>query len=57
MAKQINMLILAGLLITSSVQSAPLSGLESSGKSELTWYLISVYQAQLFYFIRSIYLW
>lgn len=48
MFKLIKVLMIAGLLMTNSVLASPLSGLSSSGKSELSWFLISVYEAQLF---------
>lgn len=44
----INVLMIMGWLITSSASATPLSGLASSGKSELSWFLISIYEAQLF---------
>ena len=44
----ISILTIASLLTINSVAAAPLQGLQSSGKSELSWFLISVYEAQLF---------
>ncbi|MDD9202285.1 chalcone isomerase family protein [Aliivibrio sp. S4MY1] len=43
-----NILTIVSLLTINSVVAAPLQGLQSSGKSELSWFLISVYEAQLF---------
>ncbi len=41
-------LTMVSLLTINSAVAAPLQGLQSSGKSELSWFLISVYEAQLF---------
>lgn len=48
MKSLISMLTIVSLLTINSVVAAPLQGLQSSGKSELSWFLISVYEAQLF---------
>ena len=48
MRKLMNILTIISLLTINSVVAAPLQGLQSSGKSELSWFLISVYEAQLF---------
>ncbi len=44
----ISILTMVSLLTINSAVAAPLQGLQSSGKSELSWFLISVYEAQLF---------
>ncbi len=48
MVKIISVLMITIWLIISSAYASPLKGLASSGKSELTWFLLSIYDAQLF---------
>ena len=48
MRRLISILTIISLLTINSAVATPLQGLQSSGKAELSWFLISVYEAQLF---------